>query len=373
MPRVKDIAALLLVVTASAWAQQPPPKLEPLPEPPPPPPGMEMFGAPLQPAAAEAPDIAAYGSERGAARIAETIATLINAGANADAETRARRERAAWPPGTNTWSLNALDWLTPAAAAECAARDEKEGSPAASLLFTANCAADQLAKLFPDAPPRIHLLLSPALRRPPRTLRPADNVIVQLSAADLDFSRPMGDPANAAFAADLRGWAKLGGKLWVLDQAANRRDPRLPFPNLHTIPDNLLFCAQNGVSGVYALGGGTGKDNAADLAEMRACLWAQLLWNPDIACDETLREFCALYYGPAGNAVLECVGLQENAVKAAGRPLRGDDDCGWLDAATAKRIEDTVAAALALPSLPKEMKPRVEAVQASIRSAGEKR
>lgn len=39
MPRVKDIAALLLVVTASAWAQQPPPKLEPLPEPPPPPPG----------------------------------------------------------------------------------------------------------------------------------------------------------------------------------------------------------------------------------------------------------------------------------------------------------------------------------------------
>ena len=42
MPRVKDIAALLLVVTASAWAQQPPPKLEPLPEPPPPPPGMEL-------------------------------------------------------------------------------------------------------------------------------------------------------------------------------------------------------------------------------------------------------------------------------------------------------------------------------------------
>lgn len=40
MPRVKDIAALLLVVTASAWAQQPPPKLEPLPEPPPPPPGV---------------------------------------------------------------------------------------------------------------------------------------------------------------------------------------------------------------------------------------------------------------------------------------------------------------------------------------------
>ncbi|WP_374266175.1 DUF2782 domain-containing protein [Zoogloea sp.] len=42
MPRIQDFAALLLAVTASAWAQQQPPKLEPLPEPPPPPPGMEL-------------------------------------------------------------------------------------------------------------------------------------------------------------------------------------------------------------------------------------------------------------------------------------------------------------------------------------------
>ena len=46
MPRVKahvrNLAALLFAVTASAWAQQQPPKLEPLPEPPPPPPGMEL-------------------------------------------------------------------------------------------------------------------------------------------------------------------------------------------------------------------------------------------------------------------------------------------------------------------------------------------
>mgnify|MGYP002144446991 CR=1 FL=1 len=41
MPRIPHFAALMLAVTAGAWAQQPP-RLEPLPEPPPPPPGMEL-------------------------------------------------------------------------------------------------------------------------------------------------------------------------------------------------------------------------------------------------------------------------------------------------------------------------------------------
>jgi hypothetical protein len=339
----------------------------------PPPPGMDAFAAPLRPAAGEEASTAEYGSEAGADRIAEALAVLIRAGESAQGETKARRERAAWPPDTNTWSLNALDWMTPVAAAECAQRDAQESSPAASVLFTANRVASRLAELFPDAPPRIHLLLPPALRRPPKTLCPAENVVVQLSALDMDFSRPMEDRANAAFADDLRGWAKLGGKLWVLDQAANRRDPRLPFPNLHAIPSNVLFCAQNGVSGIYALGGASGADAPADLAEMRAYLWAQVLWNPDIAFDELLREYCDLYYGPAGAAVLERVSMEETAVKASGKPLRGDDDGAWLDTATVQRIGEKLEAVLALPNLPPDMKPRVESVLASVRRTSESR
>jgi len=237
------------------------------------------------------------------------------------------------------------------------------------VLFTANCVAGRLAGLFPDAPPRIHVLLPTALRRPPKTLRPVENVVVQLSALDMDFSRPMEDGANTAFADDLRGWAKLGGKIWVLDQAANRRDPRLPFPNLHVLPSNALFCAQNGVSGVYALGGASGTEAPADLAEMRGYLWGQVLWNPDIAFDDALREYCDLYYGPAGAAVIECIGMEEDAVKASGKPLRGDDDGAWLDAAAVQRVGEKLESALALPDLPPDMKPRVQAVLASVRRA----
>ncbi len=337
----------------------------------PPPPGMDALTALLRPAAGGQANAAEYGSEAGADSIANTIAALVRAGQTADPEIRARRERAAWPPGTNTWSLNALDWLTPVAAAECAARDASGGSPAASVLFTANRVAGRLAELFPDAPPRIHVLLPPGLRRPPKTLHPVENVIVQISAADLDFARPMEDPANAAFADDLRGWGKLGGRLWVLDQAVNRRDPRLPFPTLHTLPSNVLFCAQNGVSGVYALGGAAGTDAPADMAEMRAYLWAQVLWNPDIPFDEVLREYCELYYGPAGGAVLECIGMEETAMKASGRPLRTDDNGAWLDAAAARRIGEKLEAALALPNLPPEAKPRVAAVLASVKHGAE--
>ncbi len=335
----------------------------------PPPPNMEAFAALLQPAAGVPSNSAEYGSEAGAERLAEAIASLIRAGDSADAETKARRERAAWPPGTNTWSLNALDWMVPVATAECADRDAKEGSPAASVLFTANRVAGRLAALFPNAPPRVHLLLPTALRHPPKTLRPVENVVVQLSALDMDFSKTMEDGANAAFADDLRGWSRLGGKIWVLDQAANRRDPRVPFPNLHVLQANALFCTQNGVSGIYALGGATGADAPADLAELRACLWAQVLWNADIALDDAFREYCDLLYGPAGTAALDCIGLEEAAVKASGKPLRGDDDGTWLDAATAGRIGEKLNTALALPGLPKDMKQRVELLLPPVKQA----
>ena len=335
----------------------------------PPPPGPGLFRAAPEPVTSDAADTAEYGSDAGADRLAEALAALVRAGDTADAETRARRERAAWPPGTNTWSLNAIDWLVPACAAESAARDAAEGSAAASLLHTANRVAARLAELFPDAPPRVHLLLGPAVRRAPKTLRPAEHVIVQLSTEDLDFSRPMEDPANAAFAGDLRGWSRLGGTLWVADQAVNRRDARLPFPNLHTLSSNVLLCTQNGVSGVYALGGDTGKAGAADFAELRAYLWAQLLWNPDVSFDDLLHEYCGLYYGPAGEAVLAVIGMQEAAVKAAGKPLRADDACAWLDAAAAQPMRQKLEAALALPNLPPDKKPRVEAVLASLNAA----
>ena len=332
----------------------------------PPPPGPDLFRAAPGPVPADAANTAEYGSDAGADRLAEALAVLVRADGTADADTRARRERAAWPPGTNTWSLNAVDWLAPAGAAECAARDAAEGAPAASLLYTANRVAGRLAELFPDAPPRVHLLLAPAVRRAPKTLRPAEHVIVQLSAEDLDFSRPMEDPANAAFAGDLRGWSRLGGTLWVADRAVNRRDARLPFPNLHALPANVLFCIQNGVSGVYALGGLAEKEGSADLAELRGYLWAQMLWNPDVPFDDLLREYCDIYYGPAGAAVLSVIGMQEAAVKASGKPLRADDDGAWLDAATLGPMQKELETALALPNLPPDKKPRVEAVLASL-------
>ena len=135
-------------------------------KPTPPPPNMEALASLIQPGTAEQANPAEYGSEAGAERIAEAVATLIRAGKSADPETKTRRAHAAWPPGTNTWSLNALYWMAPVAAAECVERDAKEGSPAASVLFTANRVAGRLAELFPDAPLRVHILLPPALRHP---------------------------------------------------------------------------------------------------------------------------------------------------------------------------------------------------------------
>ncbi len=309
----------------------------------PPPPGMEYLlplasPTPSPPVSGQA---AEYGSEAGAAALAETLTQLISAGQDGDGETLARREKAAWPPGSGIWSLSAMDWLTPVLSPDGVALNMREESPSAAVIFTANRVAQLLAGRFPGNPPRVHVLLPPELRRPPKSLRPDPAVIVHLSRADADFSLPPDDPgatSNAVFGGDVSGWNRLGAELYVLDFLCNRRDPSLPFPCLDAIQPSVLYYIQHNVAGVYMMcGTGGAPPESVDLGVLRSYLFGVFSWDPDLVMDMTTREFCRLYYGPAADAVQEYCRIASEARKKAGVRLGLDDDAAWFDADSLNR------------------------------------
>ena len=99
------------------------------------------------------------------------------------------------------------DWGRPCTCANCRALDDREGGHAGSLLHFVNRLADAVADRHPDV--RIDTLAYDYTLRPPRNLRPRDNVVIRL--ADLqyrDFSKPVRHRANRDVRRAVEGWAR---------------------------------------------------------------------------------------------------------------------------------------------------------------------
>ena len=76
-----------------------------------------------------------------------------------------------------------------------------------------------------------------------------------------------------------------------------------PFPDWFTLGPNLRFFQAHHVRGVFEEG--AYESFGAEMAELRAWVLAQLLWNPQQDDRALIREFLDGYYGAAGKP-LEC-------------------------------------------------------------------
>ena len=97
--------------------------------------------------------------------------------------------------------------------AKCKALDETEGSPAGSLLYGVNKVAEAVAKEFPD----IHIVTFAYqyTRKPPRTLRPRSNVLVQFCAMERSSTQAIDSEQNRMVMNHLKGWAAAAPKLFI--------------------------------------------------------------------------------------------------------------------------------------------------------------
>ena len=208
-----------------------------------------------------------------------------------------RRELRANPAATIV-SVSQNDCFNPCQCEVCRALAKKEGSDSALVLDLANYVAEHIAKEFPHV--AVDTLAYQWSRHPPAEMRPLPNVIVRLCSIEGNMGYPLFAPQNAAFASDIRGWNRLTNRLYVWDYCTDFADYLQPTPDYLGLGPSLQWLNKNGVRGVFEEG--AYQSYGGDMAELKAWLIAQILWDPKQDPSALVDEFLRGYYGEAAAA-----------------------------------------------------------------------
>lgn len=213
-------------------------------------------------------------------------------------------------PDANIVSVSQNDNTRPCECANCRALDEAEGSSSGSMLAFVNYVAEKIQPEFPNV--AIDTLAYQYTRKPPKTIRPRPNVIVRLCSIECNFREPLDGPSNASFANDIRGWSDIADRLYVWDYVTDFHAYVQPHPNWFAMGPNLRFFAAHHVKGVFEEG--AYQSYGSEMAEMRAWVLAQLMWNPQQDDRALIREFLNGYYGrDAGPIIWQYLELLNDA------------------------------------------------------------
>jgi hypothetical protein len=173
----------------------------------------------------------------------------------------------------------------------CKAVDDAEESQAGTLVLMLNKVAEAVEKEFPDV--LVETLAYQYTRKPPKTIKPRDNVLIRLCTIECSYIQPLDGEQNQKFAADMEGWSKLAKYLFVWDYTTNYNDYLGPHPNLRVLVPNVRYFVQHGAIGLFAEGEGD------DFCELKNWLLMRVMWEPHLDGERLIDEFVRGYYGEA--------------------------------------------------------------------------
>ena len=211
-------------------------------------------------------------------------------------------------PDVNIVSVSQNDWGSYCTCEPCSALADAEGSWAAPLVVFVNRIAEAIEGDYPNV--AIDTLAYQWSRKPPKTIRPRDNVIIRLCSIECCFAHPLDScdyPQNVSFRDDIVGWSKLCDRLYIWDYVTSFSNYLTPFPNWDVLKPNIRFFADHGVKGIFEEG--NYNSPGGELAELRAYVMAKLLWDPDYDADKAMDEFLEGYYGPAAEPIRDYVDM----------------------------------------------------------------
>ncbi|MCX7992767.1 MAG: DUF4838 domain-containing protein [Fimbriimonadales bacterium] len=214
-------------------------------------------------------------------------------------------------PRARIVSISQEDWTGACRCDHCRAVEEREGSAVAPILEAVNYIAERLEREFPHV--AFDTLAYWYTRKPTRTLRPRPSVIVRLCSIECSFAQPLESPKNADFVDDIRGWSERCQRLYVWDYTTNFSHYLLPHPNYFVLGANLRFFHKHGVRGVFEQG--AYQSHGGEMAELKAWVLAQLLWNPYQDGNRLIDEFLRGYFGAAARHVGSYLRLMADAAR----------------------------------------------------------
>lgn len=181
----------------------------------------------------------------------------------------------------------------------CKAIDDAEGTSMGSLLTFINRIANDIKDDYPGV--YVDTLAYRYTRQAPKTIKPADNVIIRLCSIECCFTHALSDEScykNKSFKQDIEEWSAICDNLYIWDYTYNAETYFTFFPNFDVLWDNVNFYKDHNVKGVFLEGQQVSV--SGEFGELRSYLLAKLLWDPDMTEDEYyayMDEFLQYYYG----------------------------------------------------------------------------
>lgn len=211
------------------------------------------------------------------------------------------------------YSVSQNDWRNPCQCDNCQAIAVREESESGPVIWFVNQIADAVKDEFPDK--FIGTLAYQYTRKPCKTLKPRENVVIRLCSIECCFSHDfLTCPQNQEFVEDAQGWAAIAPHLYVWDYVVNFSHYVMPYPNFPVLKPNLQFFRDHNAIGVMEQA--AYQSRGGEWAELRAYVISKLLWNPDHPDVEgIIDDFMYGYYGRAGQYVRDYFDLQHAQVK----------------------------------------------------------
>jgi len=240
-------------------------------------------------------------------------------------------------PDLHYWSVSQNDTVGNCQCEACKAIDDREGTPMGSLLEFVN----KVAAEFPDK--TISTLSYWYTRKPPKTIKPADNVHIMLCSIECNRSRPIAtDPDSASFRDDVVKWSKLCDNIFIWDYVIQFSNLVSPFPNFRVLQPNMQFFVGHNAKGMFAQGN---REIGGEFAELRAYILAKLLWNPDCNVEKAMDDFLTGYYGKGAGPIKEYIELMHDELEKSGKNLSifgkpADHADGYLSEALLARYNE---------------------------------
>ncbi|MCQ2263724.1 MAG: DUF4838 domain-containing protein [Bacteroidales bacterium] len=193
-------------------------------------------------------------------------------------------------PQKRFWSVSQNDNYSSCTCPHCQHLDSLYGGPSGTMVWFVN----QVAERFPDK--TISMLAYQQTRRPPKNIKPADNVNIMFCSIECQRQRPIAEnPSDASFQKDMEGWTALSDNILLWDYVVQFRNYMDPFPNLHVLQPNLQNFHSHGIPMMFEQGSG---QNITENCEWRTFLLAHLLWDVNINVDSLRNRFLDAYVGP---------------------------------------------------------------------------
>lgn len=200
-------------------------------------------------------------------------------------------------PHTEIISVSKNDLVKICLCEGCKAMDEAEGGTnMGSMLHLVNRVAQSIEDEYPDVD--ISTLAYMETIELPKTVRPADNVIIRLCNDSVgSWNQPFTPAEECKFAKLVKTWSSVHDKIYIWDYIVNFSHYMAPMPNIDIIAENIRFYVDHNAKGIMTQGSYQGP--GAEREWMRSWVVAKLMLYPSLDVNELINDFI---YGHFGNA-----------------------------------------------------------------------